>query len=90
MCLLISHPCLSNGALPKTAVTAAPHVVKLVLELNELAAVPKEVLFFTSLQELLLGQNKLVLRLPPPPPPPALTIFTDHNHSRNPLASHPD
>ena len=48
-------------------------LVKLVLELNELAAVPKEVLFFTSLQELSLGQNKLVLRLPPPPfntPPP--------------------
>jgi hypothetical protein len=73
MRLLITHACLSNGALPKTAVTAAPHVVKLVLELNELAAVPKEVLFFTSLQELSLGQNKLVLRLPPPPfnPPPS-------------------
>jgi hypothetical protein len=72
--LLVHHARLSNGALPKTAVTAAPHVVKLVLELNELAAVPKEVLFFTSLQELCLGQNKLVLRFPPTPPPLLLPL----------------
>jgi hypothetical protein len=54
----------SNGALPKTALTSAPQITKLVLELNELTGVPRELLLFTSLTELALGQNKLVSSRP--------------------------
>lgn len=68
----------SNGSLSKSVVASAPQVLKLVLDLNELTAVPREVLFFTSITELSLGQNKLVLAPHHPSSNSVLTLKPHH------------